>query len=119
MSTSRYVAENVTMSEGWREADNGVLFDLHHRPLHLIQHMRNASMTATPIMKIMTSQIGEGTFKVRSLSQPSIEHTVVLCGEANQPSCSCFAFRNTHLLCKHFAAIFQHYNLTWNALPAS
>jgi SWIM zinc finger len=116
----RYVAGNVTMSQGWRESHNGVLFDLHHRPLHLIQHIRHLSQLASSITKAMIRQVGEEKFKVSSVSNPLTEHDVVLCNETNNlPTCTCFSFRKSHILCKHFAAVFEHYQLSWNSLPAS
>lgn len=105
------------MSAGWREPNESIPPELAHKPFHLIKHLRETAMKATSITPEMIKVINSNTVEVTS-SNKSDRYKVFLGSENQQPSCQCREFQRSHLLCKHFCAIFKHVdNFSWNSLP--
>ena len=109
----------MTMSQGWRKGHQGVPAELHHRPLHLIKHMRQTSVKASDISDSMIKGDGPFRFLVTSASRRNVLYRVFLGNQAEKeiPSCNCMAFARSHLPCKHMVAIFNHTQYDWESLP--
>nr|XP_022321445.1 uncharacterized protein LOC111123426 [Crassostrea virginica] len=115
----KYLANNVTMSSGWREPNQHIPREMHHRPLHLIKHMRETEMKAACISNNMVHVNGDNSFSVMSVNNDGI-YNISLGNENEMPSCQCREFKRSHLLCKHFLGIFHHVpGISWDSLPDS
>ena len=105
------------MSQGWRTGNENIPKELHHRPLHLVKHMRTITEKAAQTEPSMITNIDNNRYEVQSSTVSNLKYTVQINDGNNMPSCSCYQFKKTHLLCKHFAAVFTHHNISWNTLP--
>ena len=112
----RYLEANVTISQGWREGLSDLPDNLHHRPLYLIRHMRQITAKAFDIASDMITLMNGDTYQVKSTTSNKV-YEVTFGDQENMPSCQCREFQKTHLICKHFAAIFHHCNRDWFSLP--
>jgi len=118
----RYLSSNVTMSDGWREPTESLPVELHHRPLHLIKHMRDTSMKASAITANMIITKDDNNYLVTSSKNSEDHYKVFLGSDSDQkmPFCECKEFQRNHMPCKHFAAIFHHISgINWDSLPDS
>ena len=112
-----YLESNVTMSAGWREALPHIPDFLHHRPLNMVRHIRTVSAKAADISSDMVQSMADGTFEVDSKGPNTYIVSLGSDGELVMPSCQCREFQKSHLICKHFCAVFQHCDVNWNSLP--
>ena len=103
------------MSSGWRTPAEHVPADLQHRPLHLLQHMKEIDIKALSVPADDVTRLDDVSFLVTS---GSTIYPVCLGNESTMPSCDCRSFRRTHMPCKHFGAIFRHYEeISFSSLP--
>lgn len=116
----RYLERNVHMSEGWRQGKSGVPVQLHHRPLHLTQHMtRMVKKAQDYIDPSCITNTGPNTFSVRSSVNKDVLYAVSLGSDTEMPSCQCWPFQKSHLPCKHFAALLVNGDMEWDDLPVT
>ena len=104
------------MSSGWREGGENIPKELHHRPKHLIIHMRNIAAKSAEVSGNIT-QIDEKHFCVES----GRTYNVYLGDDTamTMPSCPCVQFQRTHLPCKHVAAVFGKFEgINFQTLPS-
>ena len=109
----------MRISEGWRAPLKHIPAEMHHRPQHLVRHMREAEERSMHICQSAIHSLGESLFAVKA-DDGKNAYKVSLGSEENQqlPFCECRQFQKTHLPCKHFAAIFRHIpDVSWNSLP--
>lgn len=102
----RYLTANINMSTGWRKSVDYVPICLQHRPLHLLQHMREVEQKAASIPATAITRLDDISFLATTGSRL---YPVCLGNDSTMPSCECRAFRRTHMPCKHFSAIFRHF----------
>ena len=104
------------MSAGWRKPMDCVPAALHYRPLHLIKHMREVGMKAELITPGSINRQSNRLFTIKGSA--TIVYNTDIGDENTMPSCSCHAFRKTHMPCKHFAAVFKKYDdVSFTSLP--
>lgn len=104
------------MSSGWREGGENIPKELHHRPKHLITHMRNIAARSSEVSGNIT-QLDEKNYCVES----GRTYNVYLGDDTamTMPSCPCVQFQRTHLPCKHFAAVFGKFEgINFQTLPS-
>jgi hypothetical protein len=104
------------MSSGWCEGGENIPKELHHRPKHLIIHMRNIAAKSAEVSGNIT-QLDEKHFCVES----GRTYNVYLGDDTamTMPSCSCVQFQRTHLPCKHVAAVFGKFEeINFQTLPS-
>ena len=103
------------MSSGWRTPAEHIPADLQHRPLHLLQHMKEVDLKALSIPAADVTRLDDISYLVSSSDRV---YPVCLGNESTMPSCECRSFRRTHMPCKHFGAIFRHVEgISFSSLP--
>ncbi|XP_067022395.1 uncharacterized protein [Acropora muricata] len=117
----RYVELNTRCSEGYRCYSSHVPKYLHNKPRPLVNHCRQRATSAAEVdpqhIKELCHGPEIGQFQVRSQSSNTWYNLSFGAGDV-MPCCSCPDFCHTGLLCKHFFAIFDHYQKwQWDSLP--
>ncbi|XP_064482471.1 uncharacterized protein LOC135395156 [Ornithodoros turicata] len=100
-----FLERNMKLSTEYRLCRPDLPSYLHNRPPKVVKHIMTRITAAGDFMRediLGDNDDGQGIFKVRSLSQDGLHHTV----NFNAPSCTCKDFITTQLPCKHFCAIF-------------
>jgi hypothetical protein len=117
VSVCRYVTANVGMTERWRAATQDVPDQLQFRPPHVISHVISICRRSDDMTSNMVTMNGDATYSV--LSSSGNTYIVSLGDESTRtmPSCQCWNWQRTHLLCKHFGAVFSCFNIGWLHLP--
>ena len=103
------------MYSGWRGGGENIPKELHHRPKHLITHMRNIATKSAEVSGNIT-QLDEKKNCAES------GRTYVHLGDdtaMTMPFCPCVQFQRAHLPCKHFPAVFgQFEGINFQTLPS-
>jgi hypothetical protein len=107
------------MHSSWRKGREGLPSELHHRPLYFLQHWKSANGKSADISASLVSRKTCGLFKVLSPSGTNVYYTVDIGDVSRMPSCDCMDFARLQLPCKHFMAVFRHFDdVSWKSLPA-
>ena len=112
---------NTRCSEGYRRYSSHVPKYLHNKPRPFVNHCRQRITSAAEVdpqhIKELCHGPEIGQFQVRSQSRNTWYNLSFGAGNV-MPRCSCPDFCHTGLLCKHFFAIFEHYQKwQWDSLP--
>ena len=115
----RYIEKNVRCHSMYRKYNKSLPEFLLNRPRFFVTHCMEKITLAQDICKedIMTTQ-ADGVFNVKSETFSKKLYMVQFENKQWQPSCECTSWQRTHLPCKHFFAIFQHFpQWNWDKLP--
>lgn len=114
---NRYTELNIRSSSLYRKYSTDVYPFLRDRPREIIEHVMPRYAEGKEIKKECVSMVADGVFRVQSASDNRTLYTVLFNNDG-MPSCECFDWRRHHLPCKHFCAIFHHYeDYDWGSLP--
>ena len=87
----------------------------------MVCYCMEQNSAAESISKSSIKIVGNGEFHLKSTNPVTLEPHLLLFGdENNMPHCSCYHWRTSAYPCKHFFAVFEHYQAwSWEALPTS
>lgn len=112
----RYREHNVQASSIYRQYSNTIVPFLRNRPHFLIKHVMPRYAESQHYSKCDVLQVGAGVFSVRSATSTNVTYAVVF-DKDGMPHCECKDWLRFHLPCKHFCAVFRHYeDFGWDAL---
>ena len=116
---SKYLFQNYTMTTAYRPYHKDVpefFRDCPHEViLHCMDRMRKSKKFEEHCVQMEDS---DGKFQVTSLSGKV--HKVDFGKETGVPSCTCLDWVHFHTPCKHFFAIFSHFeDWSWHSLPTT
>lgn len=113
---------NVAASNLARQYGPDIPEFLKNRPRPIIEHCFPRWEDSANIPAEDVDDMGGGNFLVKS--QQGGQQSMILTYQVgfgqldtDMPHCDCIDWKRSHLLCKHFLAVFRHTNFGWNRLP--
>ncbi|CAC5393005.1 unnamed protein product [Mytilus coruscus] len=109
-SYKKYLQLNVSALNQHKTYAAEIPVFLHNRPRPTVDLCYKRLIDSQRLEKDDIDEIGEGLFLVKSESDKNQVYVINFNpDDAMLPSCSCISWRRTHLPCKHFFAVFCHY----------
>eukprot|EP00794_Sanderia_malayensis_P002202 gene2202-2507_t len=115
----RYCEANMKQSSSYRLHAQSVPEMIRSCPKDFIKHWLEKKDLSDSIPSSHVVMTGYGKFTVQSLSRNTLcqDYEVFFGNEKMLPSCSCYDWKKSPFLCKHFFAIFRVFPVwSWNAL---
>ncbi len=100
----RYCDANIKMSSSYCSYATSIPEFLKNRPADLIKHCMEKIDLSQDINESYVVMTGHGKFTIKSCSRNALEDEYhLICGDENtMPNCTCYSWRRSAYLCKHF-----------------
>ena len=95
--------DNIRPLSGYRAYDPSVPEFLHELPIPFRNEVLKNVEKTEGISQSHIEKIDDNNFKVASFEIPDLFYLV----NFNKPSCSCYYFQSTNIVCKHFCLVFK------------
>ena len=107
------------MSSSYRLYKTCVPDFLKNRPTEFVKHCMEKNDIAQDINPSFIVMQGDGKFAIQSCSRSSLEdeYHLFFGDDDTMPSCTCYNWKQSAYLCKHFFAVFKKFPLwSWQSL---
>ena len=118
-SQCRYCDDNIKMDSSYRRYSDNIPKYLMNRPSSFIKCCLEKRDRASDIPASYFSKQSMGKFTVTSISRNALpkEYKLSFGDDTAMPNCTCYDWRHSAYLCKHFFAVFNVFpNWSWEAL---
>ena len=118
-SQCRYCNDNIKIDSSYRRYSDNIPKYLTNRPSSFIKSCLEKRNRASDIPASYTSMQSMGKFRVTSISRNALpeEYKLSFGDDTVMPNCTCYDWRHSAYLCKHFFAVFNVFVIwSWEAL---